>query len=234
MRRIKGGVHCQRKYRARGWHPLVGFNQAMAKRRNDLSRNRMRTLAVLNDSQLRAQEARNRLGITPEQMRRVPRIAPILECVEGGVESVIEALRFSHEGEAAHAFLRKYDSVAPADLPYLSIDEISIASGTDPWRLLTLAVDGLLKISVMKTQIELYGNLPGVTKAMVKIALTDKGTRDRRLLFQIAGILPTAHPAGPLAVPSKTRTQKPEARPAVESPAARDQPWLRTLPSKTR
>ena len=206
----------------------------MAKRRNDLSRNRMRTLAVLNDSQLRAQEARNRLGITPEQMRRVPRIAPILECVEGGVESVIEALRFSQEDESARAFLQKYDSVPPADLEYLSVDEIRVASGADPKRLLTLALDWLVKISLMKANIQLSSALPGITEAMVKSALTDKGTRDRRLLFQIAGILPTAHPAGPLAVPSKTRTQKPEARPAVESPAARDQPWLRTLPSKTR
>ena len=207
----------------------------MAKRRNDLSRNRMRTLAVLNDSQLRAQEARNRLGITPEQMRRVPRIAPILECVEGGVESVIEALRFSHEGEAAHAFLRKYDSVAPADLPYLSIDEISIASGTDPWRLLTLAVDGLLKISVMKTQIQLYGSLPRVTGALVKNALADKGIRDRRLFFQITGFLPTPHPRGSVAVPPTTMARKteaqPEARPAG-SPRVLNQPWLRTLPGK--
>jgi hypothetical protein len=167
-------------------------------------------------------------------MQGAARISPVLESVEGGVESAIEALRFLRDDECARAFLQKYDSIPPADLPYLSIDQICDAAEVDPKQLLTLAVDWLVKISVMKTQIELYGNLPGVTKAMVKIALTDKGTRDRRLLFQIAGILPTAHPAGPLAVPSKTRTQKPEARPAVESPAARDQPWLRTLPSKTR
>ena len=60
-------------------------------------------------------------------MRGVPRIAPILECVEGGVESAIEALRFSRDDEGALAFLQKYDSVPPADRPYLSIDEICVA-----------------------------------------------------------------------------------------------------------
>ena len=234
MQRIKGGVHCQRKYREQGWHPLSEFNQAMAKRRNDLSSSRLRTLAVPSAPQGRAEEARKRLGITSEQMRGVARISPILECVEGGVESVIEALRFSQEDESARAFLQKYDSVPPADLSYLSIDEICVAAGIDPKRLLTLAVDWMVRISVMRAQIEVYGILPGVTKAMIKSALTDKGTRDRRLLFQIAGILPTAHPPGPFAVIRDTKATaeaKPNARPA-ESPEVPNQPWLRTLPSK--
>jgi hypothetical protein len=234
MRRIKGGVHCQRKYRERGSHPLVEFNQAMAKRRNDLSRNRMRTPSLLNGSQLRAQEARKRLGITPEQMRGVPRIAPILESVPDGVESAVEALRFSLEDECARAFLQKYDSVPPADLSYLSIEEICVAAGVDPKRLLTLAVDWLVKISMMKASIEVSVSLPGVTRALVKNALADKGTRERRLLFQISGILPTAQPAGPFAVIRDTKATaepKPKTRP-FKSPGVLNQPWLRTPPGK--
>ena len=221
--------------REQGWHPLVGFNQAMAKRRNDLSSSRLPTLAVPSAPQGRAEEARKRLGITPEQMRRVPRIAPILECVEGGVESVIEALRFSQEDESARAFLQKYDSVPPADLEYLSVDEIRVASGADPKRLLTLALDWLVKISLMKANIEVSSNLPGITKAMVKSALTDKGARDRRLFFQITGILPTAHPGGFVAVAPTTRARRTEAQPETrpaESSKVLNQPWLRTLPSK--
>jgi hypothetical protein len=218
MRRIKGGVHCQRKYREQGCHPLLEFNQAMAKRRNHISRSQLRTLTVPSASHGPTEEARMRLGITSEQMRGVARIASILECVERGVEGVIEALRFSQEDESARAFLQKYDSVPPADLPYLSIDEICVASGVSPKRLLTLAVDWMLRIALMKANMQLSGALPGVTRALVKSALTAKGIRDRRLLFQIAGILPTAHPAGPLAGPPETRAQKtepqPEARPA--------------------
>src|SRR5215831_150075 len=102
MRRIKGGVHCQRKYREQGWHPLVGFNQAMAKRQNDLSSSRPQILAVLAPPKGPAEEALRRLGITSEQMRGVARITPILESVGCATESVIEALRFSQEDGAAH------------------------------------------------------------------------------------------------------------------------------------
>jgi hypothetical protein len=230
MRRIKGGVHCQRKYREQGWHPLVEFNQAMAKRRNDFSSDRLKTLPAPTASQGPAEEARNRLGIKPEQMRGVARIAPVLESVSGGVESAIEALRFSRDADAL-AFFQKYDSVPPADRPYLSIDEICVAAGSDPWRLLTLAVDWMVKISLMKAQIAVYSSLPRVTEAMVKSALTDKGTRDRRLFLQSTGILPMARPGG-FAVPPTTREQRTEAQPAVESSGGLKQPWLRTLPEK--
>jgi hypothetical protein len=235
MRRIKGGVHCQRKYKERGWHPLAEFNQSMAKRRNGLSSSQSQTLAVPSAPHGPAEEARKRLGITSEQMRGVAKISPILECVGGGVEGVIEALRFSQEDESARAFLQKYDSVPPADRPYLSIDEICVAAGVDPKRLLTLAVEWMVKISLMKANIEVSSNLPGITKAMVKSALTDKGARDRRLFFQITGILPTARPAGPLAVPPTTRARKTEAQPEdrpAGSPRVLNQPWLRTLPEK--
>jgi len=149
------------------------------------------------------------------------------------MESVIEALRFSQEDESARAFLQKYDSVPPADLSYLSIDEICVAAGVDPKRLLTLAVDWMVKISVMKAQIAVYSNLPKVTEALVKSAVTDKGVRDRRLFLQITGILPTAHPGGFVAAPPATSGQRTEAQPA-ESPEVLKQPWLRTFPSKTR
>jgi len=70
---------------------------------------------------------------------------------------------------------------------------------------------------------------------MVKNAFTAKGVRDRRLLFQITGILPTARLAGPVAEPPKTRAQKTEAQgeagPAGP-PEVMKQPWLRTLPEK--
>ena len=92
----------------------------------------------------------------------------------------------------------------------------------------------MVRISVMKTQIELYSNLPRVTRATVKNALTDKGVRDRRLLFEITGILPTARP-GPLCRDpghqGAADGAKPEARPA-ESPRVLNQPWRRTLPGK--
>ena len=177
MRRIKGGVHCQRKYREQGWHPLASFNQAMAKRRKG-------AVALLCDSDSReteapktgGEEARARLGITPEQMRGVPCIAPILESIEGGIEQVVEALRWSRDNDAV-AFLAKYNSVPQTDLNHLSIDEICVAAGVLPKRLLSLALDRLIYIFLSKAEIQLWSHLPGIIEASVKNALTDRGWR---------------------------------------------------------
>lgn len=188
MRRIKGGVHCQRKYREQGWHPLVEFNQAMTKRRNEAA-------AAARQPMTRAEQARTRLGLTPEQLRGVPRIGPILESVPGGLESALIALRWSQE-EDALPFLRKYDSVPPADREHLSVDEISVAAGIDPRRLLALAVDEMMALSVLKTVGRLVVSLPDVADAMIQSARTlgAKGSRDRLTILEITGIVPSAQP----------------------------------------
>ena len=160
-------------------------------------------------------------------------MAPILGCVEGGVERAVDALRWARE--EALAFVRKYDSIPPADLQYLSIDEICAAAAVDPRRPLKLAVDWIVKISLMETRIELAAGLTRLTRVAIKNGLKDNGFRDRRLLFEITGILPSRHVPGPLALTRNTRAQQTEApleaQPA-ESPGAMAQPWRRTVPGK--
>jgi hypothetical protein len=190
MRRIKGGLHCQRKYREGGRHPLAEFNQAMAKRRKEVLDAGKNSQRGLDRCLTPAQEARDRLGITPEQMRGGERIAPILNAVEGGTERAVEALRWSREADAL-SFLRKYDSVPPDDLKHLSIDEICVAAGVDVRRLLHLAVEGMLTVSMLKVKLQISNNLPKVTRVLIDNALNDKGIRDRRLFFEIAGLLYT-------------------------------------------
>jgi hypothetical protein len=189
MRRIKGGVHCQRVYRERGSHPLVEFNQAMAKRQKTnleaKEKGKQEPVRPLTP----AQEARNRLGITPEQMQGVPRISSILKSVEGSFESVVEGLRWSRE-EDARQFLQKCDSIPPADLEHLSFEEICVAAGVDPRRLLRLAVDEMLWFSLITVKMQLANNLPKVTQLLIAGALTEKGNRERRLFFEISGFLP--------------------------------------------
>jgi hypothetical protein len=199
MRRIKGGVHCQRKYREQGWHPLAEYNQAMAKRRKDRAGAQLRTLPVPSAFQCEAEEARKRLGITAEQMRVVPRVTPLLASVESGVDRIIEALRWSREDDAI-AFLQKYDSVPAADLRHLSIEEICVAAGVDPRRMLAQAADALLYISILNAKIQVAVSLPDITHAVIKRASAAGGTRDRRLFFQLAGLLPFWRVAPPPCV----------------------------------
>src|SRR6267154_4210849 len=66
--------------------------------------------------------ARRRLGITPEQMRGVPRISHILEHADGGMATVIAALRLCDDADAGK-FVDCYDSLSDTDLAYLSVEE---------------------------------------------------------------------------------------------------------------
>ena len=62
------------------------------------------------------------------------------------------------------AFLDKYDSVPPADLAHLSIDEICVAAGVDAKLLLSLALDRLFYIGLNKVRIQVFSSLPGIVK----------------------------------------------------------------------
>jgi hypothetical protein len=136
-----------------------------------------------------AAEARERLGITAEQMRRVPRITPLLESAGVGIEQVIEALRWSRDAVAV-AFLDKYDSVPRADLQYLSVEQICVAAGVDTRQLFRLAVDRLAYLFLSRVQLQLCGSGTDVLKVTLKNALKAKNWRERKLVLQMIGVLP--------------------------------------------
>ena len=189
MRRIKGGLHCQRKYRKQGCHPLAEFNQAMAKRRNE----------VAGDH-------------SSEPMRTVARISPVLASIPHGLESAIDGLRWSGEEDAV-AFLQRYDSIAHGDLERVSVDEICAAAGLDPRRLLWLAVDGMIALSVLKVNARLALSLPKIADATIKRALTVKGWRDRRLVLETTGVVSSAQPRNSPIALRNGRVPKTQARP---------------------
>ena len=121
-------------------------------------------------------------------------VTPLLQSIGCGVDQVIEALRSSREDDAT-AFLQRYDSVPPADLQRRSIEEICVAAGVDPARLLARAADVMLDISILTAKIQVAMSLPDITRAVVKRARSRGGTRDRRLFFELAGLLPVSQVA---------------------------------------
>ncbi len=188
------------------------FNRAMAKRRIVILDTEMDDKHGSERSPSPLQAARKRLGLTSEQLRGVNRVARIVESVPGGMEAVIDGLRWSLEPDA-HTFLQKYDSIPAADLQWLSIDEICVAAGLDPQRLFRLAVEEAIDVSLAGTKLLIASSLIGVTKVMVKNALAPKGFRDRRMFLEGVGFLP----------PKGTRSPKPprnEGRTLVKVPAS--------------
>jgi hypothetical protein len=183
MRRTKGGVHCQQKYANQGGHALAAFNQAMTGRRKD----RLDACEGGEQGSARAlspaKEARTRLGITPDRMKGRERIARTLKAAGCAPDRAVDALRYSSE-EDARRFLAKHDSIPPADLQHLSIDEISVAAGVDPRRLLLLVVDGMMWISAKIATMKAALRLPDVMRELIRRARTKRGWRERRLLFE--------------------------------------------------
>jgi hypothetical protein len=189
MRRTKGGVHCQQKYANQGGHVLAAFNQAMTERR------KATFAACEGEKQASARslspvkQARNRLGITPNLMKGVARITPTLEAAGCSPEQAVDALHYSSD-EDARRFLQKYHSTPPADLQHLTIEEICVAIGIDPRRLLALAVDGMIWISAQIAMMQASLSSPDRMRELIRKARTKRGWRECRLLFEFLGVLP--------------------------------------------
>jgi hypothetical protein len=180
MRRIKGGVHCQKRYRELGWHPLDNVSRAMAKRHNASAH----TAEGAHRSNGSANHDGKRLAIPLEQMRGMPKITPLLEQAGVRLDRIIEAIRFSDEEDAV-TFLKKYDSLAESDRDQLSIEEICVVSGIPARRFLTLAVSSMMEVSLLVANLIASSSLVEIGRKNIERACTDKGIRDRDLFFKV-------------------------------------------------
>lgn len=152
--------------------------------------------------------ALKRLGINQEQANRLQRISHILDHAEGGTPTVIAALRLCDDPDAGK-FLDKFDSVSKTDKNYLSIEEICVAAGVVPKRLLELAVSALVEDGQSAGSIVAATFHPRIIRKTAEEALADhvyydsmgnpivkSGYRDRHLFLQGTGFLPQAKAGG--------------------------------------
>lgn len=167
----------------------------------------LRVPAKRNDSaqrDSRTDQARLRLGVTPEQLRGVPRITHILSKAAGGIFTVIAALRLSTTDEAVQ-FLDKYDSVSESDMERLSIEEICVAANVAPKRLLELAVSSLMEDSQSSGAIIAATYHPQVIEATAREALESWGVDEKRMFLSGSGFLPSTKGGGNVSVRIENR-----------------------------
>ena len=181
-------MHCQQKYREHGSHALAAFNQAMAKRRKatfDACEEGNGELALSP-----VIEARNRLGIAPERMKGIERVAATtLEAAGCSLAGqAIDALRYSSE-EVAIRFLATYDSIPPADLQHLTIDRKSARPTSIPRRLLVLAMNRMIWVSARIATIQAALSLPDVVRGVIRRARTKRGWRACRVFLELRASL---------------------------------------------
>ena len=98
-----------------------------------------------------------------------PRVTPLLVAAEGGIKAVMDALRV-HDEEDARTFIELYDSLSARDRSYLTLEEISYASGIGSLRLAEVAVSGLIKYGEAQAKMVLATSMRKVTKSIVKAA----------------------------------------------------------------
>jgi hypothetical protein len=124
------------------------------------------------------QEARERLGVTPEQLKGTMTITPLLKQAVGGVKGCIQALR-NDDSTDATLFIAKWDSLTQTDQKYLSVEEVAIAAGLTPRRLVEVITGALMSQGDFAAKIIVASSKPDIIKRMAKEAKTALGEKDR-------------------------------------------------------
>lgn len=107
-----------------------------------------------------------------------PRVASMLESVEGGWPKVLEALRASSEPDVSR-FLETYDSLTASDLKSIPIETIAFASGIGSLRLVEVAQTALFLHGSMMTEMLISSAMPKVTRAIIRAATEETPIKSR-------------------------------------------------------
>lgn len=134
--------------------------------------------------------ALRRLGITSAQMQGVPQVSHVLAHAEGGIPTVIASLRLCDDADSGK-FLDVWDRISASDLEFVSVEEVCVAAGVAPKRLLEIAVSSLVEDGMNAGKIIAATYHPRVIRATAQCAeLFPDNQSDRRLFLQGTGFLP--------------------------------------------
>jgi hypothetical protein len=157
----------------------------------------------------RAADALKRLGVNEIDLVGAPQITPLFKNAEGGLKAVLTAMRFYNDEEISR-FLAKYDSLPAGDRDRLPWEAIAISAEVNPRYLTGSILTAMQAHSVSAVKVIALSGHAVVTKKMVEYAQLPSGEKDRSMLLQGLGFLPSPK-AGPTFIGK-----------AVFGPGARD------------
>lgn len=102
-----------------------------------------------------------------------PEITQMFRAVEGGVETILIALR-AHSEEDARTFISAYDALTISDKRYLRLEDIAFAVGIGSLRLAELAQTALYLYCSMQTKLLISMGMPSVTRSIIKAATSEQ------------------------------------------------------------
>jgi hypothetical protein len=110
--------------------------------------------------------------------------------VAGGIDAVIESLRFSDD-EDARSFLRAYDSLTDLEKLATPVEDIAYACGIGSLRLTEVAQTAMFLSGQLQYKLLMASAMPKVVRKSLEMAQTSKGLHDREMMLKSGGILPT-------------------------------------------
>lgn len=140
-------------------------------------------------------EALKRLRVKAEQVAESPQITPLFQEAVGGLKAVLKAMRFGRQDEIISAFLDKYDSLPEAYRNKAPWEAVAIAAKVDIRHLTGSIIFALSSASVNAVKIIALTSHPIVMKRTAEYAQMASGEKDRRMIHEALGFLPT--PKGP-------------------------------------
>jgi len=153
--------------------------------------------------QKRADVALERMGVTKKELKLSAQITPILDNALGGLQNndgvgrhrstvskVIGFLRFSTD-EAARQFLYVYDSLPKVDRERIPIEAICIKAKINPDEILGATLRAARNISAQESALMTIVEHPEVVRSTVQFSRLAGGSKDREMLHQAVGYLPT-------------------------------------------
>jgi hypothetical protein len=125
-------------------------------------------------------------GISPSQVETAPNLTAII----GKRTSVIESMRFSQEPSVV-GFLKVYDQTPVCDRKQISFEAVALKAGCNFNELLGAIILSFRSVQAQRSAIIAMEHHPNVVEATVGYAMTEDGFKDRRMLHEAVGFVPT-------------------------------------------
>jgi hypothetical protein len=124
------------------------------------------------------EECLRRHKLTPELLKGLRIITPILKQATGGVKACVEALRGDDSADTL-LFLDAYDNISDRDKKILRVEEICVIAGITPRRFIELVTGAFVEAANDASTLIVASAKPKIVEKMVKVAKTTLGEKDR-------------------------------------------------------
>ncbi|HEY1897826.1 MAG TPA: hypothetical protein VGG62_16215 [Terracidiphilus sp.] len=125
----------------------------------------------------------------------MPVVTDIIRGAMGSMRKAIQVLRFSAD-PAVVSFFETYDTIPQGDREYLPIEAIAFKASVSPVALLGAILLASKTVRGQQSALMAINAHPALLKKTIKYAGMPEGSKDRQMLHQAVGFLPSPHQGG--------------------------------------